>query len=318
MTWFPSTTRLTRGFTLIELMIGLVVLLVVGGVVGRLVADGQRIARAQIEQVALQDAVRTGLTVVANELRAIGSDEVTAAAAARYPGSALTPGFNPDLLAFGPDSITYRGMRALGFTCAVSASADIVLRNSAAVPLMAARPIAASDSILLFVENDPAQADDDLWLTVGLAGIPDVGTCPDGSPGVRLHIVIPVGLGITVTDLVANMVVGGPVRAFEVTRVRSYLSGGRRWLGLQVRPGTGTVIEPMLGPLSEGPGAARGFLLAYADAGGGPTATANDVREIEVSLTAVTDELVRTTGRTAVVDTFTASTRIALRNTLQP
>ena len=308
--------RQSRGFTLVELMIGLALLLVVGGAAGRLVVATQRVTGAQLQQAALQDAVRTGGLLLANELDVLGYDEVTPAAIARFPGSTLVPGSNPDLLALGRDSITYRGFRAFGFTCAASATAEVVLRNTAAVPLMAVRPIAATDSVMLFVENDTASVDDDLWLSFGLAAVPDPASCPDGSPGVRLRLTIPPGLGIAAAGLAANLVVGGPVRTFEVSQIRSYLSGGRRWLGLQARPGTGTVIEPVLGPLSEG-GAGHGLELAYLDASGAATAIANDVRGIEVGLEAVSEELVRTTGRTAI-DTLGSFSRIALLNALRP
>ena len=227
----------------------------------------------------------------------------------------LRPGTNPDLLTLGRESISYRGFRALGFTCAASVAGEVVLRNTSMVPLMAVRPIAAGDSIMLFVENDPATSDDDLWLTVGLAAGPDASPCPDGSAGVRLRLALPAGLGIGAATLAANLSVGGPVRAFEVVQVRSYLSNGQRWLGLQARPGTGTVIEPVLGPLSGGVG--RGLGIVYRDASGGPTAVPNDVREVEITLEAVSEEPVWTAGR-ARLDSLVSTSRIALRNALRP
>jgi hypothetical protein len=306
------------GFTLVELMIGLVLLLAVGGVAFRLVAVSQRVTRAQLQRVAMQDHARSGALLLANELRELGYDEVTPAALARFPGAALPAGPNPDLLALGPDSITYRGMRALGFTCAVSAVSGMVLRNSAAVPLIAVRPIAVTDSLLLFVEGDPAVTEDDLWLTAGLAAAPDPSPCPDGTAGVRLRFALPPGLGIAPADLAANLTVGSPVRAFEVTQLRSYRSGGRLWLGLRVRPGTGPAIEPLVGPLSDGAGPARGFLLGYRDAAGASTGVANDVRRVELTLKVVSDELVRSAGTTAAVDTLALGGGVALRNALRP
>jgi hypothetical protein len=299
-------------------MIGLVLMLAVAGVVTRLVATSQRVTRAQLQRAAMEDNARSGALLIGNELRELGYDEVTPAALARFPGAALAAGPNPDLLALGPDSITYRAMRALGFTCAASEASGIVLRNTAALPLMAVRPIAATDSILLFVEGDPAVVEDDLWLTVGLTAAPDPSPCPDGTPGVRLRLAVPPGLGITPADLVANLTVGGPVRAFEVTQLRSYLSGGRLWLGLRARPGTGPVIEPLVGPLADGTGPARGFLLGYTDAAGVSTGLVNDVRGVDVMLRVVSDELVRAAGGVAAVDTVTLASRVALRNTLRP
>jgi prepilin-type N-terminal cleavage/methylation domain-containing protein len=313
---FPAIRLTPAGFTLVELLIALVLLLVVAGAGGRLLAATQRATRAQVQQAALQDAVRTGALLLADELGALGYDEVTPAAIARFPGSGLVAGSNPDLLVLASDSVTYRGFRALGFTCAISVAGEVVLRNTAAVPLLAVRPIAATDSVMLFVENDPATSDDDLWLTTGLTVEPDPAPCPDGSPGVRLRLAIPVSLGVSGTALAANLMIGGPVRAFEITQVRSYVSAGRRWLGLQARPGTGTVIEPVLGPLSDG-GLRRGLALAYTDAGGAATAVPDAVRSIEATLEAVSEEPVWTTGRLAF-DTLASTSRIALRNALRP
>ena len=47
--------RQSRGFTLVELMIGLALLLVVGGAAGRLVVATQRVTGAQLQQAELKE-----------------------------------------------------------------------------------------------------------------------------------------------------------------------------------------------------------------------------------------------------------------------
>src|SRR6185295_12727343 len=71
-----------RGFTLVELIITLVLMLMVAGVTYGLLVNNQRVSRAQTSQVSLQDNVRSGALILGNELREIGYDEVTAASAA--------------------------------------------------------------------------------------------------------------------------------------------------------------------------------------------------------------------------------------------
>lgn len=315
------TTR--RGFTLVELLIGMVLLLAVGAVTYQLLVNTQRVTRSQAQHVGMQDNVRSGALIVANELREVGYDQVTATALpllqVKFPGSALAAGINPDLIAIGPDSITYRAMRGLGFTCQLTAgTSDVVVRNAGAMAWQATRTLTTSDSLMLYVESDPSIAGDDMWLTVGLANAPVAQNCPDGTAGIRFRIGIPAALAITATTAFNNMIAGGPVRAFEVMQMKSYVSGGKAWLGMRSKSVANTSLEPVLGPLSNGAGTAQGLVLTYTDASNVVTAVPNNVRSVQVSLRSVSDEVVRTTGRYAAVDSLTLTTRVALRNALRP
>src|SRR6476660_4242438 len=127
------TTR--RGFTLVELMIGLILLLAVAAVTYQLLVNTQRISRSQNQHIGMQDNVRSGALIMANELREVGYDQITAASLPllqlRFPGAALVAGTNSDLRAIGPDSVTYRAMRGLGYTCQLSAGTnDVVVINN--------------------------------------------------------------------------------------------------------------------------------------------------------------------------------------------
>ena len=136
------------------------------------------------------------------------------------------------------------------------------------------------------------------------------------APGSGSGSAIPAGLLITSATAFGNMFVGGPVRAFELMQMRSYTSGGKTWLGMRSRPLTvGTTLEPVLGPLS---GTATGLVLTYRDASNTTTTVADNVRSIQVSLQSASDEMVRTTGRYAKMDSLTMTTRVALRNALRP
>jgi prepilin-type N-terminal cleavage/methylation domain-containing protein len=315
------TTR--RGFTLVELLVGLILLVAVGAITYQLLVNTQRVSRYQNQHIGMQDNVRSGSLIIANELREVGYDQITAAGLpliqARFVGSAFAVGTNSDLLAIGPDSITYRAPRGLGYTCQlIPATNNVVVYNPLAGDRkwQALRTLTTTDSLMLYVENDPSIAGDDLWLTVGLTAPQAAQNCPDGTPGIRFTIGIPAALAITVPTTFGNMVVGGPVRAFEVMQMRSYVSGGKAWLGMRSRPSVAaTVIEPVLGPLAN---SAQGLAFTYKNATNGPALLATDVRSILVSLRSVSDERVRTTGRYANVDSLTMTTRVALRNALRP
>ena len=314
------TTR--RGFTLVELLIGLVLLGLVGAVTYQLLVNTQRVSRSQSQHIGMQDNVRSGALIIANELREVGYDQVTAAAAPLVLaklGVALPAVANPDLIAIGPDSITYRAMRAVGFTCQKDAATPfIVVHNSNAIPFRTLRGLTNTDSLMLYIENDPSISGDDIWLTVGITAAPTALNCPDGTAGMKIPVTFPLG-GVTAAAAFGEMSLGGPVRAFELMQIRSYTSGGKLWLGMRPRPLTvGTTIEPVLGPLSNGAGAQQGLTFTFTDANNLVTAVPNNVRSVQVALRSITDEPVRTTGRYAAVDSLTLTTRVALRNALRP
>jgi prepilin-type N-terminal cleavage/methylation domain-containing protein len=320
------TTR--RGFTLVELLIGLILLMAVGAVTYQLLVNTQRVSRSQSQHIGMQDNGRSGALIVANELRELGYDQITATSLAaitlKLP-NALAVGTNSDLRAIGPDSITYRAPRGLGYTCNLTATgattADVVVWNP---PLAANDPrrwqayrsITTTDSLMLFIENNTQTSGDDLWLTVGLTADQSAQNCPDGTAGIRFRIQIPALVGISAADVVANAPLGNPVRAFELMQMRSYTSNGKVWLGMRSRPLTaGTTIEPVLGPLS---GTAQGLTFTYRDANNAATTVADNVRSVQIALQPVSAEMVRTTGKYAQMDLDTVTTRVSLRNALRP
>jgi prepilin-type N-terminal cleavage/methylation domain-containing protein len=308
------TTR--RGFTLVELLIGLVLMLAVGAVTYQLLVNTQRVTRSQTQQIGMQDNARSGALIIANELREVGYDAISAKAALILPP--LAAGNDPDLLAIGPDSITYRAMRATGFTCDLLAGGpDVVVRQDT---YKALRTVVTTDSLLLYVEGDASTSADDAWVRAGISVAPVAQLCADGvTQGWRIRLATPFAGNVTAATAFGQMKVGGPVRAFEPMQIRSYVSGGKLWLGMRPRPLDGaTQVEPVLGPLANGAGADRGLLLVYHDAADAPTLVPNNVRSIEVFLKSISDGNVRATGRYAAIDSVTLSTRVALRNALRP
>ncbi len=310
------TPTAPRGFTLIELLAALVLGLLVSGATYQLVLNGQRAAHAQAEQVSLQDNVRSGLLFLGNELREIGYSEITADAAAALglPGGAIP---DADLIAIGPDSITYRALRAVGFTCSLDgATGDAVLRSGT---YHALRAPTASDSMLLYVENVAATSTDDAWLRAAITAAPAAQSCPDGEPGLRFRVALAsLPAGLTTAVVLSKMVVGGPVRTYEVVQVRSYQSGGSAWLGMR-SVSAGATLQPIVGPLSDGTGAEQGLQLSYRDGSDNVTGELSDVRGIEATLVGITAEPVHGWGTgPAAVDTLALTTRVSLRNARRP
>jgi type IV pilus assembly protein PilW len=65
--------RNRRGFTLIEIMISLILMLIVTGAVYKLILSSQRLSRAQTERMSLQSNVRIGSLMVLSDLRELNT-----------------------------------------------------------------------------------------------------------------------------------------------------------------------------------------------------------------------------------------------------
>jgi prepilin-type N-terminal cleavage/methylation domain-containing protein len=297
-----STRRL--GFTLIELMVGLVLVLAVGGVTWALLAQNQRVTRSQTEHAGLQDNVRTGAVVVANELREIGYDSIPETA-----GLGTGASVSPDLVVMERGRLVYKAMRGIGFTCAAPAPGSLKLQRAA---LLGLRSPEVGDSFTAHVEGSPDTGTDDAWVH-GAVNAVGGGLCDDGSVAVTLTVGFAGPAGAAAP---ARMVTGGPVRFFEVMELRYYRSGGKSWLGAR-SVSAGGVIEPLLGPLADSTATERGLTFAYLDRNGTPTGIANDVREIAWTIKGVTNGPVRGAGTALAVDSLTLSSSVALRNTLR-
>lgn len=291
------------GFTLVEMMVAIVLVVAVCGVTYSLLVQNQRVSRSQVEHAGLQDNVRAGALIVANELKEIGYDSIPLSA-----GLAAVPSVSPDLLLMLPGRLEYKAMRGIGFTCAAPGGSELRLQRATLLGLRQPEP---RDSVAAYVEGTPSTGTDDAWVHAAISSVAS-GVCDDGSPAVALTVAYSNAAGMAAP---ARMVTGGPVRFFEVMELRYYRSGSKSWLGSR-SVSAGGVIEPMLGPLADSTAAGRGFTFAYLDRDGAVTGVPNDVREISWTLQGVTDGAVRTAS-TAAVDSLTLSTSVALRNTLR-
>ncbi len=199
--------RLMRGragFTLVELMIGIILAGVVGLAITRMVMTTQRVSRAQAQQTDLQGSMRTGALLLPAELREIGFDHDSTGAEI------------PDILDARADRITLRVMRGWAIMCGDYAVDEILLR----LPVIGYRNPTTRDSLLLFTENELDKGSDDQWTPFSTNEI-RIETCPeDGEPALSVRQLDPneafrdptTATGMPSPIFIRN---GSPVRFYE-------------------------------------------------------------------------------------------------------
>ena len=279
-----------RGFTLIELMIALLLMTLVGTVIFKLLNSTQRVSTAQTERMMLQSSIRTGALVVPAELRELST----------------STGGQTDLIQIAADSLTYRAARGVGFTCAVT-STQLKILNTSALPFNALRDITPGrDSLLLYVERDPASAADDRWVRLPISSV--AATTCGSEPAIAVNT--PNFINSLPDSQLSSVAVGGPVRTFEVMRLKSYASGGQQWVGAESLSG-GDAVQPILGPITP-----AGFQLEYLTGDGTVTNVPAAVRVIRVQVIGLTERAVAQGGNSGanVILQDTLVTRVLLRN----
>ena len=288
--------RHSRGFTLIELLIALVMMGVVTGGLYAMLIRTQRLTRAQTEQLSLQSTVRSASLVVPSELRELNN--VVGAA---------TPGPQVDIIAMLPTSMTYRAMRGLGFVCQVTASEIRLLTNQWSAYR---NPALTRDGAYIFIENDPNLTSDDAWLQENIIGV-DMGSTCGADPAIALTV------SPNVTP--AQVLIGTPVRTFEVMKLSLYVEGGKSWLGAQSVSGLDPSLQPLLGPLKDDDGVTAGLNFTYLDAAGAVTAVPANVKSIVLTVRGVSQHnMSRSGGSYAGVGTDSLVTQVSLRNAFRP
>jgi prepilin-type N-terminal cleavage/methylation domain-containing protein len=257
-----------RGFTLVELVVALVLSAVVLGGAYAVLVSSQRFYRAQSAVLEVHQGMRAVVQVLSAELR-----ELDASAG--------------DIIALAPDSISIRAMRGLSVLCAPpdGGTGRIVLRESLSFGFRAVDP--ARDRALVFHDGDPASADDDAWLDLGVSSVNGGASCRDGAPGVALD------LGGRTAEL-DSVTVGSPVRFYERAVYRLYADeGGAWWLGIRsYSGGAWAAVSPVAGPLWN----ASGLVFSYYDATGERTATPSRVARIGLAVRGLSSAPLQGTG----------------------
>ena len=273
----------SRGFTLVEVLISLVLMLLLAAVGLRFFLLQHWTGISQTEATAVQVALRAGSLFLSAELRELGG----------------TPG-DPDIVAFGSDSVSYRAMRGAGVSCARSATAILIDASG----FSGYRTIQAGrDSLLLYFEGTLHSTADDRWIHLPIHAVGSA-TCAV-TPAIQL---------VTTLDTVQFPLRGfaplAPLRTFEVMQVKLYQSNADYWLGAR-SISAGETIQPLTGPLTP-----NGLEFLYLDSLGSPPSGAGDIRTIAIQLRAISSLPVRTGGGSGALTRRTDSLRtlVALRN----
>lgn len=279
-----------RGFTLVEIIIALAMMLIVMGAVYKLMLSTQRLSRAQAEQASLQSNVRIGSLVVLNDLRELST--VSGGLAAQN-----------DILTIAANDITYRAMRGVGFICQAPTATQVRISR---VSFSGYRdPQATRDGFYAYVEGNPESTLDDSWLPVAITAVSTAAACPTGD---GITLTTPNTLGLV------GLPVGTPVRFYEVMELKLHQADGKSWLGAR-SISAGEAIQPVLGPLVDG----NGFQLEYLDAGGVATADVTAIKSIRVTIRGITDAAINAGvegSPTHVQEQLV--TQVALRNSFRP
>lgn len=238
-----------RGFTLPELLVGLVLLSVLGLIMVRTGVSGERSTRLASAAAQLERSFDTALDFLDSELADVGTDAATT-----------------DFLRMGPDTLTWRATRGLGLACQVAATEVRLLQDQWSGSRL---PQAGRDSLLLYAGSDSSRTDSVTWFALPVLGV-SAATC-GAAPALLLQTTLDTAL-ILPHRLPALV----PVRVFEVMEARLYSSLGAWWFGAR-SVSAGEVIQPLAGPLSSG-----GLRFAYLDSAMQPVGSPALVRSISV------------------------------------
>jgi prepilin-type N-terminal cleavage/methylation domain-containing protein len=241
--------REERGYTLVEIMLALVIMLVVAGALHNLLLTTQRLSRKQASQADLQSNMRAGSIAVANELRELSTAPSGTAA-------------QNDILRIAPAAVTYRAMRGVGFLCQAPTATGLRIARQGFTGHRDPQP--GRDTAYVFVAGG--------WLPLAVTGVSTGSACP-ASQGAGIS------LTIANTPAVTELESGTPVRITELMELRLYRSEGKSWLGAR-SVSAGEPIQPVVGPLSDG----NGFALEYLNGAGVPTVDLTDIQSIRITL----------------------------------
>lgn len=298
-----TPTRSTRGFSLIEIMIALVLMGLVATVVYRMLVTTQRVTDAQAERTDLQTNLRAGALVIPNELR-----QITISTSSSYDSIS-------DIRAITDTSITYRAMRGFYTICATPGSATTLSVVDAGGFASEYRAPTTSDSAFVFWEGDTTKTSDDAWVQVGISTV-STSTCTYAGASRTAYNFTFIGGGVPNYTKVQG---GSPVRTYETVALGLYSYNGKQWLGMAINPGASApVYQPVVGPLAATTGGAYGFQLTYFDSTGtaltASTTNIPKVRTIKVALRAISSDQVALSGRSRTTIKDSLVTYVTLRN----
>jgi prepilin-type N-terminal cleavage/methylation domain-containing protein len=275
-----TTTRDSRGFTMIEVIVSLVVgMIVLGSVVQLLIVQG-RGYRKQREQVDVRETAREAAGLLSWDLRQ-----------AAVAGSSFA--------VMGSNAVTIRAFRGLGTVCAKHA-------------LLARYGLWKTGGNIQATVDDTAlvyQIGRGQWnkLKITAVGTPAaMGVTACAWPGARPPDIV-VEFAVTASTDTSYIKVGAPFRTFRRVQYAEYQQNGRWWLGRKV--GAAASYELLTGPLLA-PGS-NGLAFTYYDTLG--AVTANPAAVGSVAFTLRTESFKKTISSGSQYEHDSVTTKVAVR-----
>jgi hypothetical protein len=276
--------RVSRGASLVELVLTLGLGSVVLMAAGRVALSARRFWFAEREALAARHALRSAAAILTAELRAIS------------PAAG-------DLLSGSDTAITIRAARGLYQSCRTSSggTALTVRRDDALAP---ATPEPGRDAVRVLLAADHDSAD--RWLRAELASVAST-TCPDGAPALRFLL----EPGDS-PEAFASVVPGAPVRLFETVTYRLYNDGsGAWWLGVRTwQGGSWAATSPLAGPFTP----RTGLAVSFRDGSGNIVPPDSTVRAIGILLRVTGTAPIQAAGWRAGLRTDSLAALVAPRN----
>ncbi len=297
-----------RGFTLVEVLVGLVLLGLVSAVLFQVIVGSQRVSRAQTARSEVQGSARAGALMLPGDFREIGFSN------GPYSAANLS-----DIIAMSANSIQVRAQRGFGFTCGtLGGSLVVTVRTGPSTDprvWQGLRQPAVGDRVLVFYDGaNVNSATDDGWLPATVTGTAASSSACSSPSGSGLFLTLsPIGGTFTNYSWIRD---GSPVRLYEEVQYSLYQESGRTWLGAQVTSQAGSSVQPVLGPLD----GTSGLQFRYFDANGNQISDYSqvaNVRSIEVQVNGASSQAVQRGGgfgSAVAQDTVRFTTRVALRN----
>lgn len=240
----------SRGFTIIELIVYIVLAMLVMGIVYSVLVSQMREHALHKETMDARETLRGASALLASELR-------------------LASASGGDLYSIGAQSVVFRSVRGSGMICDTVAALP---RYEVWEPsgLFGAT---ADDSALVYSQSNAS------WNSVRVTQQSTTGlsACAWGAgftPGLW------VGLGVVVPSDTAGVGIGSGIRPFQRTEYGLFQQNSRWWLGRKL--GSAVSFELVTGPLRSPTDS--GLAFHYYDSTNAETAIAANVKRIEVVL----------------------------------
>ena len=277
-----------RGFTLVELLIGLLLLGIISVGIYRVLVKNQQLYQTQAQKVDVGQNLRAASAILPAELR-----EIDAA--------------DSDIVGMGSDSIRVRAFRVFGISCGAPVLGGGLIGltlNVRQALTYGVRNFQTGDSIMIFVDGDSTKQTDDAWAPGVITAGPAASTCAsDLKPSYLMTVSLRSNGWV---NTVGAILKGAPVRAFEtVTYRNTQASDGNYYLSYRNSSG----LTPLVGPLTSG-----GLAFAYYGSNGATTAIPTAVTRIRIALSYQSAQMVRQANGSMDNIRQSDTLQVALRN----